>query len=51
MGHRCIVDDTLSDEDLLAGIAVGDQQAAVSFVRRYQRRVYGLAYSMTGDAS
>ena len=39
----------LSDEDLLAGMAVGDQAAAVAFVRRYQRRVFGLAYSMTGD--
>jgi RNA polymerase sigma-70 factor (ECF subfamily) len=40
----------LSDEGLLAGMAVGEQPAAVAFVRRYQRRVFGLAYSMTGDA-
>ena len=40
----------LSDEGLLAGMAVGEQTAAVTFVRRYQRRVFGLAYSMTGDA-
>jgi RNA polymerase sigma-70 factor (ECF subfamily) len=46
-----VIDDGLSDEDLLAGMAVGDQAAAVAFVRRYQRRVYGLAYSMTSDAS
>jgi RNA polymerase sigma factor (sigma-70 family) len=39
----------LSDEDLLAGMAVGEQAAAVAFVRRYQRRVFGLAYSMTND--
>lgn len=39
----------LSDEALLAGMAVGDQSAAVAFVRRYQRRVFGLAHSMTGD--
>ena len=39
----------LSDEDLLAGMAVGEQAAAVAFVRRYQRRVFGLAYSMTSD--
>jgi RNA polymerase sigma factor (sigma-70 family) len=39
----------LSDEGLLAGMAVGDQAAAVTFVRRYQRRIFGLAYSMTGD--
>ena len=39
----------VSDEALLAGMAVGDQSAAVAFVRRYQRRVFGLAHSMTGD--
>jgi len=40
----------LSDESLLAGMAVGDETAAVTFVRRYQRRVYGLAVSMLGDS-
>jgi len=50
MGILRMVDE-LSDEDLLAGMAVGDQSAAVTFVRRYQRRVFGLAYSMTNDAS
>ena len=40
----------LSDEGLLAGIAVGEQAATVAFVRRYQKRVFGLAYSMVGDA-
>jgi RNA polymerase sigma-70 factor (ECF subfamily) len=40
----------LSDEALLAGMAVGEQPAAVTFVRRYQKRIFGLAYSMTGDA-
>ena len=39
----------LSDEALLAGMAVADETAAVTFVRRYQRRVYGLAVSMLGD--
>lgn len=38
-----------SDEALIAGMAVGDDAAAVAFVRRYQRRVYGLALSMVGD--
>jgi RNA polymerase sigma-70 factor (ECF subfamily) len=38
-----------SDEALLAGMAVGDSAAAVTFVRRYQRRVYGLAASMVSD--
>lgn len=40
----------LSDEALLAGMSIGDETAAVTFVRRYQRRVYGLAISMLGDA-
>jgi RNA polymerase sigma factor (sigma-70 family) len=39
----------LEDEGLLAGIAHGDNQALVAFVRRYQKRVFGLAYSMLGD--
>lgn len=38
-----------SDEALLAGLAAGDPDAAVAFVRRYQRRVYGLAVSILGD--
>lgn len=38
-----------SDEALLAGLAGGDPDAAVAFVRRYQRRVYGLAVSILGD--
>lgn len=38
-----------SDETLLAGIALGEEQAALALVRRYQRRVYGLALSIVGD--
>jgi RNA polymerase sigma-70 factor (ECF subfamily) len=41
----------VSDEALLAGMASGDERAAVVFVRRYQRRAYGLAHSLTGDAA
>lgn len=41
----------VSDEALLAGMAVGDEDAAVTFVRRYQRKVFGLALSMVGDPS
>lgn len=41
--------DGLSDEALLAGMAVGDEPAGVVFVRRYQRRVFGLALAMVGD--
>lgn len=38
-----------SDEALLAGLAAGDDEAAVAFVRRYQRRVFGLALTLLGD--
>src|SRR5579862_9680145 len=40
-----------TDEALLAGMAGGDQAAAVAFVRRFERRVFGLAYSMTRDST
>ena len=50
MRQSRVAEGELSDEGLLAGMAVGEQAAAVAFVRRYQRRVFGLAYSMTGDA-
>jgi RNA polymerase sigma-70 factor (ECF subfamily) len=51
MAELVVSDSGSTDEALLAGMAVGDQAAAVVFVRRYQRRVFGLAYSMTSDAS
>jgi RNA polymerase sigma-70 factor (ECF subfamily) len=50
MRESDVAQGELSDDGLLAGMAVGEQAAAVAFVRRYQRRVFGLAYSMTGDA-
>jgi RNA polymerase sigma factor (sigma-70 family) len=50
MRESRVAGDDASDEALLAGMAVGDQSAAVTFTRRYQRRIFGLAYSMTGDA-
>jgi RNA polymerase sigma factor (sigma-70 family) len=37
------------DEALVAGMAVGDEESAVTFVRRYQRRVFGLAVGMVSD--
>jgi RNA polymerase sigma-70 factor (ECF subfamily) len=46
-----VIDSGSTDEALLAGMALGDQAAAVVFVRRYERRVFGLAYSMTNSAS
>ena len=39
-----------SDEALLAGMAAGDRGAALAFVRRFQRRVYGLARTIVTDA-
>jgi RNA polymerase sigma-70 factor (ECF subfamily) len=41
----------LSDESLLAGMANGNQDAAASFVRRYQARVFGLALTVIGEAA
>jgi RNA polymerase sigma-70 factor (ECF subfamily) len=49
MGQLHAASSVPTDEALLAGMAVGEQAAVVAFVRRYQRRVYGLAYSMTSD--
>ncbi len=40
-----------SDESLLAGMAHGDERAGIAFVRRYQSRVFGLAFAMVGDAA
>jgi RNA polymerase sigma factor (sigma-70 family) len=51
MGELRVAETGPTDEALLAGMALGDHAAAVTFVRRYQRRVFGLAYSMTSDAS
>jgi RNA polymerase sigma-70 factor (ECF subfamily) len=41
--------DAPSDEALLAGMADGDRDAAVAFVRRYQARVFGLAVAVLGN--
>jgi RNA polymerase sigma-70 factor (ECF subfamily) len=38
-----------SDEAVLAGLATGDRDAAAVFVRRFQRRVLGVALAVTGD--
>lgn len=43
-------EDQISDEGLLSGMAVGDDQAGLVFVRRYQRRLFGLAMGIVGDA-
>ncbi|MGP8162587.1 MAG: RNA polymerase sigma factor [Acidimicrobiales bacterium] len=49
MRSRAVDSGGPSDEALLAGVAHGDEWATVAFVRRYQRRVYGLAYAMLSD--
>jgi RNA polymerase sigma-70 factor (ECF subfamily) len=38
-----------ADDALLAGYATGDPDASVAFVRRHQRRVFGLAMSIVSD--
>jgi RNA polymerase sigma-70 factor (ECF subfamily) len=40
---------TVSDDALVAGLAAGDRDAASAFVRRFQRRVYGLARTIVSD--
>jgi RNA polymerase sigma factor (sigma-70 family) len=40
---------SLSDDALLAGFAVGDPAASLEFVRRFQRRVFGLALRIVGE--
>lgn len=46
---RRSVSEPVSDETLIASMATGDEQAAVTFVRRYQRRIFGLAKALLGD--
>ena len=46
---RATSSDEAPDEALLAGMALGDERAGVAFVRRYQRRVYGLALGILRD--
>jgi RNA polymerase sigma-70 factor (ECF subfamily) len=38
-----------SDDTLLAGLATGDADSAAAFIRRFQRRVYGLAVAIVGE--
>ncbi|MEU2421694.1 sigma-70 family RNA polymerase sigma factor [Streptomyces sp. NPDC007851] len=39
----------LPDEALLSGLATGDPELSVIFVRRFQHRVFGVAMAVTGD--
>lgn len=41
--------DRLSDDALLAAVAVDDRDALAVFIRRFQRKVYGLAITVTSD--
>jgi RNA polymerase sigma factor (sigma-70 family) len=49
MRTRGRYDEGASDEALLSGIAGGDDRAVLAFVRRYQRRLFGLALGIVGD--
>jgi RNA polymerase sigma-70 factor (ECF subfamily) len=49
MRQRPAEDDLVSDEALLSGVAIGDDQAIIIFVRRYQRRLFGLALGIVAD--
>ena len=40
---------SVSDDALVAGLAAGDPDAASAFVRRFQRRVFGLARTIVTD--
>jgi RNA polymerase sigma factor (sigma-70 family) len=42
-------DEQISDEALLSGVAVGDEHCVLVFVRRYQRRLVGLARGIVSD--
>jgi len=46
---RTPYEDDISDEVLLAGMAIGDDRAALAFMRRYQHRLFGLAMGIVGD--
>lgn len=41
--------ERVPDEALLAGLMTGDPEIAVAFVRRFQRRVFGVAVAVVGD--
>ena len=38
-----------SDEALVAGLAAGDTDPALVFIRRFQRRIFGLVVSIVGE--
>ncbi len=49
-GRRRAADvDAVSDETLIATMAAGDTQAAAALVRRHERRIFGIAFAITGN--
>jgi RNA polymerase sigma factor (sigma-70 family) len=44
-------DDRMRDEALLAGLGAGDADLAIAFVRRFQKIVFGVALTVTGNRS
>ena len=46
---RLPVPHDVRDDELLAGFGASNADAAAEFVRRFQRRVYGLAYTILRD--
>lgn len=40
-----------SDEVLLRAFAIGAQEPALAFIRRFQARVYGIALAVSGDSN
>jgi RNA polymerase sigma-70 factor (ECF subfamily) len=49
MRRRGSYDNETTDEALLSAIASGDDRAVLAFVRRYQRRLFGLALGIVND--
>lgn len=49
MGRDTVPVERLPDEMLLAGLALGDPEISVAFVRRFQRLVFATALTVVGD--
>lgn len=49
MHHPGLSWDRLPDDALVAGLAAGDSDVAVAFVRRFQHKVFGVAITVTRD--
>lgn len=49
MALSAVPDAALPDEALVAGLATGDTQLEVAFVRRFQQFVYGIAFTVLRD--